>query len=85
MREIRPSGLGGRGSALRSSYPHQPAPVFGINLPLNGTIAFCFNVFFILHLQVKAGPESGNSHAALANGDDSGKERDRKIALSFWY
>ena len=24
MREIRPSGLGGRGSALRSSYPHRP-------------------------------------------------------------
>src|SRR5258708_5988635 len=28
MREIRPSGLGGRGSALRSSYPHRlPSPV----------------------------------------------------------
>src|SRR6266404_7474201 len=25
MREIRPSGLGGRGSALRSSYPHRDA------------------------------------------------------------
>jgi hypothetical protein len=25
MREIRPSSLGGRGSALRSSYPHRPA------------------------------------------------------------
>ena len=26
MREIRPSGLGGRGSALRSSYPHRVSP-----------------------------------------------------------
>ena len=40
MREIRPSGLGGRGSALRSSYPH---------LCPGGTARYarsnCFNIF----------------------------------------
>ena len=33
MREIRPSGLGGRGSALRSSYPHPVGPAFLGGLP----------------------------------------------------